>query len=123
MRRSMAPITVLIVEDEPIIRMTIADDLIDAGFDVCEAANASDALTVLSERHDIRAIFTDIDLPGELNGIEFAHVVRGRWPPIEIIITSGHKRVGPADIPSRSCFFPKPYAHADIVSAIKRMVE
>ncbi|WP_234889608.1 response regulator [Agrobacterium vitis] len=118
----MAPITVLIVEDEPIIRMTVADDLADAGFNVCEAANASDALVVLSACADIRVIFTDIDMPGELNGIEFAHVVRDRWPPIEIIITSGHKRVGPAQMPARSCFFPKPYTHTDIVSAIKRML-
>jgi CheY-like chemotaxis protein len=87
--QQMSRTTILVIEDEPLIRMAIADDLRDAGFHTLEAANADDALDILSTEASIGAIFTDIDLHGKLDGLSVAWIVRDRWPPIAIIITSG----------------------------------
>ncbi|AXV17768.1 hypothetical protein CYG48_18340 (plasmid) [Neorhizobium sp. SOG26] len=100
--------TILVIEDEPLLRMSVTDNLQDAGFHVLEASNADEALALLESHASIGSIFTDIDMPGELDGLMLAWIVRDRWPPIEIIITSGHRRVNVADMPERPLFFPKP---------------
>ncbi len=118
----MSRTTILVIEDEPLIRMAIADDLRDAGFHTLEAANADDALGILSTEASIGAIFTDIDLHGELDGLTLAWIVKDRWPPIGIIITSGKRRVERDQMPDQSLFFPKPYAHRAIIAALARLV-
>lgn len=80
---------VLVVEDEPLIRMAACMIVEDAGFIALEAANADDAIRILESRSDIRLIFTDVDMPGSLDGLKLAHFVRNRWPPIKIIVASG----------------------------------
>jgi DNA-binding NtrC family response regulator len=117
----MPQTTVLVIEDEPLIRMTVADDLQDAGFKVIEAGNADEGLRLLKSDTSIRAIFTDIDMPGELDGLKLAWIVRDRWPPVEIIITSGHRRIGLTDMPERAVFFPKPYAHQPVIDTLTRL--
>ncbi len=80
---------VLIVEDEFLLRMDAVDMIAAAGFEVIEAANADDAIEILEARRDITVVFTDIQMPGSMDGLKLARAVRGRWPPIKIIATSG----------------------------------
>jgi len=102
-------IVILVVEDEPMQRMMAVDLVEEAGFDVVEASNADEALIILEERSDIRIVFTDVDMPGSLDGLKLAAVIRDRWPPIEIVITSGKAAGRDGDLPERGVFFPKPY--------------
>jgi CheY-like chemotaxis protein len=107
---SAAPLAVvLVVEDEPVLRMYAVMVVEDAGFDAVEATNADEAIAILESRSDIRIVFTDVDMPGSMDGLKLATAVRGRWPPIEIILTSGHIEVRPEDVPARGVFLPKPY--------------
>src|SRR5215212_1536376 len=85
---------VLLVEDEPLVRMCAADILEDEGFEVIEAATAPAALKILEKRDDVMAVFTDIDMPGGMNGLELAGIVDARWPHIALVVTSGVCRVG-----------------------------
>src|SRR4029079_550967 len=87
------PATVLVVEDESLIRMDIVDCLEEAGFLIAEASNADEAINILQSRADIRLVFTDIHMPGSMDGLKLAAFVRKRWPPIKIIVTSGHTEV------------------------------
>src|SRR6202041_48101 len=80
---------VLAVEDEPLILMLAVDMIRDAGFEPLWASNAEEAIRILESRDDIRIVFTDINMPGSMDGIKLAQAVRGRWPPIRIIVTSG----------------------------------
>ncbi len=120
-RRTPSPIVVLVVEDEPIIRMIAADALLDAGFEVLEAANADEAVRILESRADIRIVFSDIDMPGSMDGLKLAEAVRGRWPPIEIVLTSGHRKVAFRDFPERCLFIPKPYQPHNVVVTLRRL--
>jgi len=81
---------VLVVEDEVLLRMDAAEVIQSAGFDVLEARSADEAISILEQRNDIRLIFTDINMPGSMDGVKLAHFVKNRWPPIKIIATSGH---------------------------------
>ena len=100
---------VLIVEDEPLVRFCAVQTVEEAGFAVIEAANADEAIAILESRRDIRVVFTDIHMPGSMDGLKLAHAVRDRWPPIKIIVTSGRDRIGPRDLPDGGRFFAKPY--------------
>ena len=130
-RRPIAPwthplfhsvITVLVVEDEPLIRMDICDQLNDLGFNVVEAANADTAIEKLNASADIQVIFTDIDMPGSMDGLKLASAVRDRWPPVRIIITSGQRSVVAADMPRDSRFFSKPYMAKAVAAAMREMI-
>lgn len=114
-------ITVLIVEDEVLLRMDIADQLQDLGFKVFEAANADEAVIILAANADIQIVFTDIDMPGSMDGLKLAAAVRDRWPPIKIIVASGNRKVTLADLPADSRFFSKPYRGQDIATAMSEM--
>ncbi|MFW6077433.1 MAG: response regulator [Hyphomicrobiales bacterium] len=97
--------TVLVVEDDFLVRTCAADALIEAGFQVLQAADAPEALALL-ERAPVDAVFTDINMPGEFDGLGLAERVRGRWPGVAIVITSGR---GCPDAPAGARFVPKPY--------------
>ena len=105
---------VLIVEDEALVRMTEVGMIEEAGFEVLEATNADEAIVLLEARHDITVVFTDIEMPGSMDGLRLAQAVRGRWPPIKIIATSGRYVVRDGDLPSGGLFLPKPYSAAQI---------
>jgi CheY-like chemotaxis protein len=113
---------VLIVEDEFLIRTDAIEAIEAAGFDIVEAADADTAIEILEQRSDIRLIFTDIQMPGSMDGLKLAHFVKDRWPPIKIIATSGHAKITESDLPKGSRFLSKPYAHVDIASAIDQLV-
>ncbi|KRE09700.1 hypothetical protein ASE63_03985 [Bosea sp. Root381] len=110
---------VLIVEDEPILRMDAADFLEDAGFEVIEAAHADEAIAVLNSRHDIAVVFTDIEMPGSMNGIALAHAVRLGWPPIVIVVASGRVAPRAGELPPNVRYFQKPYGAAELIDALR----
>src|SRR3954463_3076741 len=97
---------VLVVEDEFLLRMNAVDMIAAAGFEVIEAANADEAIAILVNRRDITVVFTDIQMPGSMDGLKLARAVRGRWPPIKIVATSGHVDVGETDLPDGGRFLP-----------------
>lgn len=100
---------VLIVEDEALVRLVAVDMIQEAGYRVLEAGDADEAIRILEARNDIRFIFTDIDMPGSIDGLKLAHAVSKRWPPIKIIVTSGMQTPKESDLPKGSRFLPKPY--------------
>ena len=112
---------VLIVEDEFLLRMDAADIISAAGFDVGEAGNADQAIEILEARRDITVIFTDIQMPGSMDGLKLARAVRGRWPPIKIIATSGHINVGEPDLPEGGRFLPKPYSLMEVTGVLREL--
>jgi CheY-like chemotaxis protein len=95
---------VLIVEDEFLLRMDAVDMIAGAGFEVVEAANADEAIEILETRGDVTVVFTDIQMPGSMDGLKLARAVRGRWPPIKIVATSGHLDVGNRSARRRAVF-------------------
>ncbi len=111
---------ILIVEDEPLLRMAAVDMVEDAGFEAVEAADATEAVRILETRMDIRIVFTDIDMPRGMDGMKLAACIRRRWPPIMIILTSGHHSAPHVQMPAHSIFFPKPYKERDVVAAFRR---
>jgi CheY-like chemotaxis protein len=112
---------ILVVEDEPLLRMFASDMVEDAGYSVVEAANATEAVSILEQRTDIRIVFTDIDMPHGIDGIKLAACIRDRWPPIDIIIVSGKPFPVSARLPDRAVFFPKPYQQVEIIAMMARM--
>lgn len=111
-------IRVLVVEDEALLLFTISDDLKDAGYAVFEATSAAVALTVL-EAEPIDILFTDVAMPGELNGLDLAGAVAARWPAIRVFITSGHVDLRKSTLPGGARFIPKPYSPEGIVAAFR----
>lgn len=93
-----------------------------AGFEAVEAIDAEHAIAILEGRDDIRLIFTDVDMPGTMDGLKLAHYVRHRWPPIQIILASGKAIVDESALPFGSKFFAKPYTDHLIADTIKRMI-
>jgi two-component system, response regulator PdtaR len=114
-------IAVLVVEDEFLIRMDIADSLETAGFIVYEAANAREAIDMLDRHPHIQAMFTDVDMPGGMDGVRLAALARDRWPPLKIIITSGYRKMSSDDMPSECRFFDKPYSLDRVITTIREM--
>lgn len=109
---------VLVVEDEPILRMSAVALIKELGYATVEAADAFEAVGILEQRADIRIVFTDIDMPGGVSGTMLAAAIRDRWPPIDIILTSG-ATIPPADlIPERGLFLPKPVSDGEIKRAL-----
>lgn len=113
---------VLVVEDEILVRMSIADHLRETGFEVLEASGADEAIDILATRFDITIMFTDIDMPGSMDGLKLAAAVRHRWPPIRIVVTSGHHIVDTDQLPGEALFFRKPYNPDRLVSAFRGMM-
>ena len=114
-------IAVLVVEDEALVRMGIVDFLEDHNFEVFEAENAAAAIMILKSTVRISALFTDVDMPGGMDGLKLAAAVRDRWPPIKIIITSGHRKVALRDLPVEARFFAKPYDPDQIAATLRHM--
>ncbi|MEN3286791.1 MAG: hypothetical protein V7634_1091 [Bradyrhizobium sp.] len=117
----LSKIVVLVVEDEPLLRMNTVDMVEDAGFEVVEAANAKQAMSVLEGRDDISIIVSDIEMPPGMDGMELVAIVRDRWPPIEIILVSGQLASDEVHLPERGVFFSKPYRPHELVAAMTRM--
>ena len=105
---------ILVVEDEGLIRMFAASAFEDAGYTVLEAGSAAEALHILEARDDVILVFTDVNMPGNMNGIKLAATVRDRWPNVNIAVTSGMAVPREGEIPPGGYFVPKPYSKKDI---------
>src|SRR5580693_9346976 len=114
---------VLVVEDEFLIRMHAAEMIQEGGFEVVEASNADEAVAILEARLDIAVVFTDIQMPGSMNGLKLAIAVRERWPPIHIVATSGLVDVRTGDLPEGGRFLPKPYSPAQIIGTLRELTD
>ena len=119
---SLRDATVLVVEDNPLILMSALDLVTTAGFEGVGAASADEAIAILEARTDIRLVFTDVQMPGTMDGVKLAHYIRNRWPPINLIVASGRAILEESQLPSRSRFFSKPYDDNAIAQEIIRML-
>ena len=119
----VAPAVVLVVEDEMLLRMRAVDMVEDAGFTSVEAVDADEAVAILESRSDIALLFTDIQMPGTMDGLGLAHSVRERWPPIKIILVSGQLKLANIDIPAESRFFGKPLDAKDLIAEMQSMID
>lgn len=115
-------ITVVVVEDEALIRLDITISLENEGFIVLEASNADEAINILNAHPEIRLMFTDIDMPGSMDGLKLASAVRDRWPPVKIIVASGHRQLNDDLLPVEGKFFSKPYDHARVIATMREML-
>ena len=115
--------TILVVEDEFLIRLDTVDRLEEAGFVVIEAGDADEAIHILETSTEIRVLFTDVEMPGSMDGFALARIARNRWPPIEIIVASGRRKPEETFLPERSQFFGKPYDWPNLMSALHRIVD
>jgi CheY-like chemotaxis protein len=113
---------ILVVEDEPLLRLVNVEMLSDAGFEVFEAADADEALRLLSETADIRVVFTDVEMPGRLDGFALAARIGAEWPEIEVLVTSGRRLPDPSFAAPARRFVPKPYMPSRVVELIDSCV-
>jgi two-component system, response regulator PdtaR len=118
---SPIPHSILVVEDEVLVRMVIADDLLQAGFQVIQAATADEALKVFQSSIAIDLIVSDIDMPGTLDGLQLARVVRANWPATKILIYSGKNPIGLASIPV-DAFLTKPCSPALLIDTVDHLL-
>src|SRR5277367_6357419 len=127
-RSSMSPgpsdsaMNVLVVEDEMVLRMRAVDIVEDAGFTAVEAVNADEALSILESRWDISLLFSDIQMPGSMDGLKLAHAVHDRWPSIKIILVSGQIELADIDKPAESRFFGKPLEVKRMIAELQEMI-
>ena len=113
---------VLVVEDESLIRTSAVDMVEQAGFEAIAASDADEAIRILESRNDIRAVFTDVQMPGSMDGLKLARVVRNRWPPVALIVTSGRMKVPESDLPSGGRFLGKPYQSLELETALRQVL-
>ncbi|MCF7701744.1 response regulator [Loktanella sp. M215] len=110
---------VLVVEDEPLIRMDAIDIITEPGFRTYEAKSADETIALMNQHTDIGILFTDVEMPGSMDGLKLAAYIRDRWPPVVIIIASGATHIDAIDIPVGSLFFQKPYPSRMISQALQ----
>jgi CheY-like chemotaxis protein len=112
---------VLVVEDEPLLRIDAVDMVEDAGYEAVQAGNSAQAIKALEERDDIRIIMSDIHMPPGMDGISFVSLARERWPDIHIVLVSGNVDRANVRLPQGGIFFSKPYRQSDLVRALDRL--
>jgi DNA-binding NtrC family response regulator len=119
---SARPFAVLVVEDEAILRLHAVDIVEEAGFTAIEAKNADEAIAILEDRSDITLLFTDVNMPGSMDGLKLAHAVRNRWPPVKIVVVSGHRQLDPNELPADSRFFGKPFQSDKMIAELRAII-
>jgi len=113
---------ILVVEDDGLINWMATEELQQAGYSVISAHTADEAIAVLESRNDIALLFTDIDLPGSLDGLKLAAAVCTRWPPVRIIVTSGKHFPSSDTMPAQSRFLPKPYGMSGLLQTVRSLL-
>ncbi|MBH0236468.1 response regulator [Methylobrevis albus] len=113
---------VLVVEDSTLIRMSAVDLVQSAGYEALEACDADEAIRILESRGDIDLVFTDVQMPGTMDGIKLSHYIRDRWPPVKLIVASGAAILAESSLPGGSRFFAKPYDGTAITDAMARLL-
>ena len=121
-RRVVKQPVVLLVEDEPLVRLTQVDILKEAEFWVVEAQDADEAFELLKTRPEINAVLTDVDMPGSMDGFEFARLVRQGWPEVAVLVISGKTAPGPGDLPPNATFLHKPIMPDDLIAALQEVM-
>ena len=111
---------VLVVDDECFVRMGAVQLVEQAGHQVIEAANADDAIRILESRTDVEIVLSDVKMPGSMDGLELIRVIRTRWPPIRLILTSGKALAAQSAMPLGSVFLSKPFAYQELAGALER---
>lgn len=114
--------TIMIVEDEILVRQIGADVLEEAGYSVLEAGSATEALEIIEKNPGIALVFTDVRMPGEMDGLDLATVVHDRWPNVRLLITSGHCRLGKTELPDSGQFLAKPYRANELVQQVENLL-
>jgi len=122
MSKKVTVLTVLVVEDDVLMRMHGIDILEDAGFHVLEATNADDALVILNEGTQVHMLFSDIEMPGSMDGIGLAQAVHERWPLIHVLLTSSHHRLHNVSVPGTGQFVRKPWTSQALVGQVQEMI-
>jgi DNA-binding NtrC family response regulator len=112
---------VLIVEDEALIRMNGCDMLADAGFEVLEAESADAAIELLEQR-EVHMLFSDVDMPGSMDGLQLATLVHERWPHIGLLITSGHRQLTDQSLPDNGKFISKPWHEREVIYRVREVL-
>ena len=113
---------ILVVEDSALIRMGAVDIVDSAGYIALEAQDADEAIRILESRDDIDLVFTDVQMPGTMDGVKLSHYIRNRWPPVRIIVASGMAILEESSLPTGSRFFSKPYDHHAIGNAMAELL-
>jgi CheY-like chemotaxis protein len=111
---------VLVVEDEPLVRMVAVDALEDIGLQHYEAADAEEALGLLEEHSDIALVFTDINMPGPMDGLTLVERIHKLWPRIALIVTSGRERLQDRQLPDHGSFLAKPYRANQLLDLVHK---
>ncbi|WP_237478532.1 response regulator [Lichenibacterium dinghuense] len=113
---------VLIVEDEPLVRMMVIELFEDEGFEVLEAADADQALGIFDRRPDVALLFTDVEMPGSMDGYALARWVHVHRPAVKTMIVSGRALPRAGDVPEGAAFIGKPYDHDDVMRRVQTMM-
>jgi CheY-like chemotaxis protein len=113
---------ILVVEDSTIIRMGAVDLVLSAGYEALEACDADEAIRILESRDDVDLVFTDVHMPGTMDGIKLSHYIRDRWPPVKLMVASGIEILEESSLPGGSRFFSKPYDDHTITDAMARLL-
>jgi len=114
---------ILVVEDSALIRMGAVDLVESAGYEALEASDADEAIRILESRSDIALVFTDVQMPGTMDGIKLSHYIRDRWPPVKLIVASGNAILQESNLPTGTRFFAKPYSDHTIADAIAHLLD
>ncbi|MEO6014423.1 MAG: response regulator [Devosia sp.] len=114
---------VLVVEDEPLIRLGIVSTIEDAGYDVIDAASADEAIVRLAGDSGVEIVVTDVDMPGSMNGIQLARYARGRWPHVRMLVISGKVGVAASELPAGVQFMSKPFQDPKLLSVIATLAQ
>ena len=117
----MSALLVLVVDDDFLLRLNAVFLLEEAGYDTLQAGSADEAIALLEVRSDIKVVVTDINMPGSMDGLALAHAVRHRWPPVELVLTSGYVRVLDEDMPERGLFLGKPYMPTELIRMVQSL--
>lgn len=113
---------VLVVDDSALIRMGAVDLVQSAGYEALEAQDSDEAIRILEARDDIDLVFTDVQMPGTMDGIKLSHYIRNRWPPVKLIVASGMAILEESSLPTGSRYFAKPYTDTAITDAMARLL-
>jgi DNA-binding NtrC family response regulator len=117
----LKPATILVVEDEAIVRLELAAWFTELGLTVLTACDADEAIAILDRRPEIELLMTDIKMSGSMDGLRLAHHVRHRWPPVKIIVASGLIDTQIGELPAGSFFLPKPFERRRLWRALADM--
>ena len=118
---SSSPV-ILVVEDDGLVRRVSADQLADVGYQVLEAANSEEAIAIFEAGVGVAVLFTDVNMPGDLDGLDLARLVHQRWPNVRLLVTSGGAKAGPDDVPDEGRFIAKPYSLDRMCSMVDELV-